>query len=273
MSICYSKSFVAFLDVLGFSEMVKKNKIEKIEKYFSIVNEAISQIKSIKEKKDIKFIVISDSVILTIPKENLDSSDNNFFCLRQLCIAIGFIQQKLAEENIWIRGAISFGDTFIDEDNNQIVGPAYIDAYKLEDEIALYPRVILDSRIIDTLHCSYAQELIEKINKKNEDANKQYNDKILWDNEVLFNWNYQNNGIMNKFNQDTPLYIDYLSPIFGKNDGEKINKIIENISKSIYMDNRYYLKYRWVIDYMKILANKYYDDYHQPNYYNLLYKL
>ncbi len=46
---------------------------------------------------------------------------------------------------------ISCGDLFVDKANNVIIGPALIDAYNLEQK-AIYPRVIIDRRLIPMFH-------------------------------------------------------------------------------------------------------------------------
>ena len=64
-TITYEKSYVAFLDVLGFKNLVfskSKEDKEKLEKYFGIVNSAIEYLESIPSKKDIGSIIISDSI-------------------------------------------------------------------------------------------------------------------------------------------------------------------------------------------------------------------
>lgn len=138
----YKESYVAFLDVLGFKDMVMKQNDNKLVTYFNEVNNVIDELKRIDRKKDIGYIVISDSIILTV--EKVLDPEKNIKILRQICIAVSKIQKRLALNDIWIRGAISSGKTYFDQNNNQIVGPAYIDSYLLENELAIYPRVILD---------------------------------------------------------------------------------------------------------------------------------
>jgi Neuraminidase (sialidase) len=162
----YEKSYVAFLDVLGFKQLVyskKQEDKEKIELYLKTVSEVLNGFKRIPSKKIIGSIVISDSIILTVPFG--DNKTEQIFNLRQLCIAILSLQRKLLVRDIWIRGAISYGDTYFDNVNNQIVGSAYVDAYLLEEKMAKYPRVILDNRIIKELNCHNASCLINQINQ------------------------------------------------------------------------------------------------------------
>jgi hypothetical protein len=232
----YTKSYVAFLDVLGFKKLVYSKNTKKITLYLKIVREAIDNLKLIDSNKDIGSIVISDSIILTMPfGENVHDSLNN---LRQLCIAILLIQRELVLHDIWLRGAISFGDTHFDKTQNQIIGNAYIDAYLLEEKLAKYPRVILDNRIIGELKYKNSSELIKKLNTLDSDKPDNFGN-------VLYDWN-------NSFNldvlleKDIPLFIDYML----KNDRKTVLKIIKFMEKHISQNIELYSKFQWVSKYM-----------------------
>ena len=197
--ITYEKSYVAFLDVLGFKNLIYSKEDadkEKVENYFGVVNSAIEYLKTIDAKQDIGSIVISDSIILSVPFGK--SKKDNIEKLKQLCIAISLIQFGLALKDIWLRGGISFGDTFFDKHNNQVVGEAYINAYLLEEKLAITPRVILDNKILTELKFKSAAALseINKVKVQNSPEN------------ILYDWN----NIKNKstmLEKDIPLFIDF----------------------------------------------------------------
>lgn len=250
--INYQKNYVAFLDVLGFKNLVlsnnKKNH-EKINQYFGIINSAIEYLKNIPIKSKIGSIIISDSIILSISHGN--NIDENIERLLHLCIAVGLIQKNLALKNIWLRGAISSGDTYFNSVKNQIVGPAYINSYLLEKSLAITPRVILDSKIINELEFKSASELIKNINNS-DDGGLNFDN---WGSSILFKWSFPNGKPEILIQQDIPLFIDYLSPIVETNDQDLLN-IIRNIEKSIYSDTKIYSKFRWISDYLKVLVEK-----------------
>lgn len=248
--IIYEKSFVAFLDVLGFKQMVQSRNQEKLNQYFGIVNSAIDYLKSIPSKQEIGSIVISDSIILTVPHS--EDRSENLNKIRQLCIAVGLIQQNLAVKGIWLRGAISSGDTYFNSEQNQIVGHAYINAYLLEEQLAVNPRVILDSKMIPDLGFSNAVKLIDALNSF-DDGGLSYSN---WGKRILFEWNYSDGTAVKEITQDLPLFIDYISPLIEKKERQKVKKIIDHIQKNMYLDTRVYSKYRWVADYMKALAKR-----------------
>ena len=243
----YAEYYVAFLDVLGFKKLVlskRKEDKRKIEEYFILIEEVTDYLKRIKAKKNLGSIIISDSVILSVPVgETLPQQIEN---LRHLCVAVGKIQFALALKNIWLRGAISSGKAYFNPIENQVVGPAYIWAYLLETSQAKYPRVILDNKIIKELKADSAQDLIEKINNKKEGGLQFSN----WSKDILFEWQH-NDYLKKKLKKDVPLFIDYLHPVF--DNQTDFGKIISNIEKSMYSGNDVYSKFRWITDYL--LAN------------------
>ncbi|WP_105620113.1 hypothetical protein [Vallitalea okinawensis] len=247
--IRYKNSYVAFLDVLGFKKLVMKDtpaSRQKLNTYFQVVNEVIEYIGTIGRKKRIGFIVISDSIILSIPSgRNIQERKDT---LRSLCIAVGLIQSRLALKDIWIRGAISSGKAYFNSTQNQIVGPAYINAYLLEEQRAIYPRVIMDSKIINELEFSSAREFIDEINESDYQGLTYDN----WGSRILFEWSYPDGKPVTEVSQDVALFIDYLSPFAEKNNND-LGVIIANIQKNIYGDIGVYSKFRWLADYLKSL--------------------
>ncbi|MBU0995371.1 MAG: hypothetical protein KJ737_22980 [Proteobacteria bacterium] len=242
--IKYSDCYVAFLDVLGFKNFVfdKKEGKKKIETYFGLIQETIHNIGNIESKQEIRSIIISDSVILSISLG--EDKEKKIINLRKLCIAVAIIQFALAQKDIWLRGAISAGEAYFDANKHQVVGPAYTNAYLLEEKHAKYPRVIIDSIIIEKLGQIYSQDLIDAINEK------KYSN---WNSDILFSWS-DTPRYNTHFEQDMALFIDYLSPMFDK-DG--INKsVLKHIKKNLYDRVEYYNKFRWIVDYLIVKCDK-----------------
>lgn len=249
--IPYSDYYVAFLDILGFKNLVKSKEPEDREKlyaYFNLIEEITKDVKIIESIKDIGTIIISDSVILSVPI----GSDpiKNIEILRKFCIVIQKIQFRLAEKNIWLRGAISSGEAYFSSKENQVVGPAYINAYLLEERIAINPRVVLDNKLINELGLISAQMLIDKINE--EKCSKEYN---AAERNILFQWTSKKELGLKK---DVVLFIDYLVYAFEKES--KLEEIIQNIEKCIYSDNSIYSKFRWVADYLLVSCQHHNDN-------------
>jgi len=233
----YKNSYVAFLDVLGFKKLVyskSNDDKEKIKCYFEIIKNEIKTLKEIDSKKEINYIVISDSIIITI-EQNQDN-DKSIDNLRQLCIAVGKIQYKLALHDIWLRGGISSGETYIDSDEKQIVGAGYINAYLLEEKHAMVPRVIIDNKIVYELGLESCDQLISKINKI----------EYFFEGEhYLFIWNWDSKNAI-KIEQDIPLFVNYFYHI----SDDELMTIMNNIQESIYAEIGLYKKFKWVANYL-----------------------
>ncbi|CAM3857150.1 hypothetical protein [Arcobacter cloacae] len=228
----YENSYVAFLDVLGFKKLVfskSKEDKKKIESYFEIVKSEISSLKTVDTKQDINYILISDSIIISI--EQSQDETQKIENLRQLCIAVGKIQCKLALHNIWLRGAISSGETYIDSEEKQIVGAGYINAYLLEANHAIVPRVIIDNKIIYELELDSSDVLINKLNRTQH--------------QYLFQWNWYGNHMI-KIEKDIPLFINYFHNI----ENDDLLMVMNNIQENIYSDVTLYKKFKWVSDYL-----------------------
>ena len=54
--ISYSQYFIAFLDVLGFKNMVFSKSKSQIEEYFGLVKHVTSKLEGIKAKQELKSI-------------------------------------------------------------------------------------------------------------------------------------------------------------------------------------------------------------------------
>ena len=119
----------------------------------------------------------------------------------------------------------------------------------MEEKLVSNPHVVLDNKIINELGFKNSDELINKINEKD-------NDGLSFDNygkTILYDWN-NSNFIEKKF----PLFVDYLSFFFNPSNSVKITKdnlkaiemIIQNVEKNIYTKTALYKKYKWLANYI-----------------------
>lgn len=220
----YKKGFVAFIDVLGFKDMIYNPNQEnnKVKKYLIIVNE---QIMMLNKLQNFKSIIISDSIILSTEINEYVPMKNNILTLFILCNIIKTIQQNLAKNDIWLRGAISYGEIYFDDVIKQVIGKGYINAFLLESNYALYPRIILDNKLIDYLRFKTSEECITKINEYRE--------------ELLYSWKRNASSPqdidkqLNDIKKDVPLFIDFIEGLEENEIVEISNHIITNARKDI----------------------------------------
>jgi len=169
MCITYSDRVVAFIDILGFKQMIDDSEKDK-SKIGYICNQLcylkrmennqnwnlnLIEIEEDAQKRDINKFDISQSVVCTCFSDTIVVSvtytdDNINEVVSTLIANISQIGAKLITEGIVVRGAISIGKLF-HTDNGIINGKALIDAYLLEQK-AKYPRIILSDKLISKLN-------------------------------------------------------------------------------------------------------------------------
>jgi len=218
----FPKRFVAFIDVLGFSDLVYKNQHKELESYFQTVANILSDMQLNDNK--IQSISISDSIILVAP-EGLDG-------FKKIIKAVRSIQRKLLFKNIFIRGAISFGEVYFDDKLNIIVGKGYIKAYLLEKE-AIFPRVIIDPAIMSIMETDRVGFL------------KLVNATLEFDQHKNYIFNHNNST---KISNDA-IFVDYAYTISEGKISKIITKVYSNIKKNLYSEQKLYAKYNWLRNY------------------------
>lgn len=233
----YENRIVLFLDILGFQKIIyntvikgedKNDRIEKLYKSLLLIKEEVSR-----NKGTSKVVTqFSDSIVVSF-KEDDSREFITFFR------GILFLLIKLIRQDIVCRGAISYGKLI---HNNEIVfGPALNEAYLTESEAALYPRVILDKSIVDTLRNNYKAQTLDII------------DRLRFDPEVRSTLNVDT---------DDKLYIDYFTGALMLLHDASIIDYFTDLRKFIISGQRFVspsikIKYGW----MKNKFNRFLDEF------------
>ena len=203
----YENRYIAFIDILGFKNIIKKseeknNEIEYIEK-------AINIFKSF--TKDSAFVVtqFSDSVVIST-NDSQDDFQRMLKCLLEISIkSIG----------IWylLRGGITKGKLIHTKD--YLFGPAMNYAYKLESELAIFPRIIIDENL-------------------NEDINKQNNYFFTKDFDGIYYLDYLNKkNFINMKNQDIKTHLDSIRDTLNDFNTESITDFKVK-QKYLWLENK-----------------------------------
>jgi hypothetical protein len=149
----YTNSLVAFIDILGFSDLVNKSRFDsqkrkKVEKIVNFVRDMIFNQEKILQPDDpfyLKVSFISDSIVISTdaPQSENDSQ------LLNILKYTGSVGLSLLAIGVTCRGSIVTGKIFhLREPNfNTVVGTALVNAYNLEKTVAVYPRIVVDNSI------------------------------------------------------------------------------------------------------------------------------
>jgi len=137
-NIIYKTKFVAFIDLLGFHQIIEKSAQDHcLQKRVSEVLQTFQNTACENPQQDIVLTVFSDSLVLSaaVTSEGFNS----------LCDMIGRIARNLIQKDILIRGGISVG--LVHHQGTMTFGPAMNEAYGIEDKWAVYPAVILSESV------------------------------------------------------------------------------------------------------------------------------
>lgn len=142
----FSNYYVAHLDILGArAEMKNEDNNEHFIKLKEIYENALIQAKSSianYDEKEFFIKIFSDNILIAIELEN---NDINKIKLQKIINLVGLIQLNALRLGLLLRGGISLGTLKIED--VFIYGKALVEAVELEEDIAVYPRIILNPKL------------------------------------------------------------------------------------------------------------------------------
>lgn len=157
----YEINVIAFLDILGFKNLINTEDFDKIREVFqSIISDkdagtalfrATGGDASLEQYNEVlevtKIHVMSDSIIVAAPYKYNEA----LAVVIDICCCI---QETLYEFDnpIFLRGAITRGNFFLD--NNIIFGKGLVDAYVAQENYAICPRIIISPEIVEDMIAS-----------------------------------------------------------------------------------------------------------------------
>lgn len=143
----YQNRHVAFLDILGFSDLIQKSitcqatfeKILDITKGLATAGNEIATTYGWQvDAQDIVCTAFSDSIVISVPEGSRIGS------LYSLAFAvIGLCRKLLVDVGVAARGGIATGPAY--HRDGIVFGPSYIAAYKLESQTAKMARIVVDA--------------------------------------------------------------------------------------------------------------------------------
>ncbi|MYY44358.1 MULTISPECIES: hypothetical protein [Weeksellaceae] len=173
----YETRICCFIDILGFRKHIDdtlndddSDNIEKIESIKKILDmsKKLTDDEGLSKTKVITYF--SDSIVISYEFSEISQL---FHTLNDLL----FVSFELANRGYLTRGGVSIGKLI--HTDEFIFGPALVNAYELESKKAIYPRIIIDSKVIENGikyrqdHHSQEEELdyIMKILTEDDDKN------------------------------------------------------------------------------------------------------
>ncbi|QHB28153.1 NH(3)-dependent NAD(+) synthetase [Pseudomonas monteilii] len=168
--------YVCFLDILGFSQDIQSNwnalksnpldKLLAIKSALSVLHEDDVEPHESKSMRSYvcRVNTVSDSITIAFGVEEKKIIGDMVLGLEVLLANVREVWRTAIHLGYTLRGAIDYGDIYWDK--NELVGPAFINAYRLESEIARVSRVIVSSKLnmlLSDLAVNYSGGLTEHL--------------------------------------------------------------------------------------------------------------
>jgi hypothetical protein len=143
------KRFVAWFDIMGFKDLVLRNKHQHILLQLESLKEVLGKLENANsntmpylrdsniEEDQTRSFTFSDSIAIF-------SKSDHYNDLLKIILDSYYLLRKAIEIGICIKGAFSHGEITVDFDNSLFFGQPIIDAYLLHDELEMY-NIIMDN--------------------------------------------------------------------------------------------------------------------------------
>lgn len=147
----YEERLVAFVDVLGFKNEIEKKSINpstgienedstnNIYDFITLLHNDFVE-RNASSHSSYRVTQFSDSLVISY---KLTEQASVFWTLMSLL----YLHIDAINHGLLIRGAITYGKLV--HDDTHLFGPAMDEAYKIESEVANYPRIIVNKELIE----------------------------------------------------------------------------------------------------------------------------
>ena len=139
-----NQCFVAFIDLLGFSEMINTDCNDPLQEFSTLKNlievmESVSR--EVENQGNIGFIQSSDSIVLSAPFDRTKFGEFIVLCRN--------LQVLLFRKGILCRGGLAVGRHY--HKSNFIFSEGLIETYRIESTTARVPRIIVSDNLLQLI--------------------------------------------------------------------------------------------------------------------------
>lgn len=142
---------IAYLDLLGTTSKIVNDEdglyLFRIRAIYNMAVQFTGNEKPlVSNYSRIETKIFSDNIVMAIPLDS-DHDIEGIICLLKF---VAIFQHYAAIQSNWlIRGGVTIGELFIDK--LLVWGSGLVRAYKLEDSIAIFPRIVIDRNVLEII--------------------------------------------------------------------------------------------------------------------------
>lgn len=142
----YEDRIVIFIDIIGFKEFVNTQEVSNITAFFAEFEKQVSGGEIMQHgaayTQKAAFMFFSDTIVISFSPELSVGRDGKYnSLLSTIQHYICEVQLHALKFNLLTRGSVSYGAIY--HNSHTWFGPAILEAYKYEQEIAIYPRIVI----------------------------------------------------------------------------------------------------------------------------------
>lgn len=134
--LLYEQRAVLFMDILGFSDLIKEGKGLRL---LAALQHLQGRALEVQDLGRLDFTAFSDCVVVSAPIADGKGA-------LQIVAYAQFLALDLLSHGFLTRGAVVSGNLY--HQDRIVMGPALVDAYRLESKKALYPRIVVAPNIM-----------------------------------------------------------------------------------------------------------------------------
>lgn len=141
----YDISIITFFDILGFGKYVEVTNPKKVYNLLEIFKYNAKPDAELAQMYDQRYMNFSDTFVRTTNILSKTNKKHQIGILFHELLDLLHIQISLIAKKIIVRGSVTIGKIYLKD--GTIFGPGLNRAYKLEKELAVYPRIIIDPNV------------------------------------------------------------------------------------------------------------------------------
>ena len=169
---------VAYLDMLGSKERIQNDDEEEeslntIKEIYEYALQIPDEINPSLSHYHMEMRIFSDNILIVNKLVDENGAKRDLIVeLENMCTVVTRFQEHALENGWLLRGAMTKGQLYFGD--RLVWGKALVKAYRMEEKTAIYPRVIIDDELVDSINSISPSQKGVKVMALRQDADGCY---------------------------------------------------------------------------------------------------